>query len=67
MATDLQKLAGALKKIEKRFPAGGKRYDRIVEDPFTSGVWPLRNPTKKDAAGVRRVLRRRARAKPAGR
>ena len=65
MATDLQKLAGALRSIKKNFPAGGKRYNRIVENPFESGFWPLRKPTKKDAADVRRVLRQRAQARSA--
>ena len=31
MATDLQKLAVAMRTIKKRLPAGGKRYDRVVE------------------------------------
>jgi hypothetical protein len=63
MPTDLQKLAVAMRTIKKRFPAGGKRYNRFVEDPFVSGYWPLRKPTKKDRAAIQRILRERAAAK----
>ena len=63
MATDLQKLAVAMRTIKKRLPSGGKRYDRIVENPFESGYWPLHKPTKKDRADVSRILQKRAASK----
>jgi hypothetical protein len=63
MATDLQKLAVAMRAIKQRFPAGGKGYDRVVENPFDSGYWPLRKPTMKDRSDVRRVLEKRSAAK----
>jgi hypothetical protein len=65
MATDLQKLAIAMRAIKQRFPVGGKRYDRVVENPFESGYWPLRKPTVKDRSDVRRILRKRSAAKSA--
>ena len=67
MATELQKLAGAMRSIKKRFPAGGKRYNRIVENPYESGYLPLPKPTQKDRAAVQRVLRERAAAKASAR
>ena len=66
MPTDLQKLAVVMRTIKKRLPAGGKRYDRVVENPFESGYWPLSKPTKKDRADVRRILQKRAAAKSVG-
>lgn len=66
MPTDLQKLAVVMRTIKKRLPAGGKRYDRVVENPFESGYWPLRKPTKKDRADIRRILQKRAAAKSVG-
>jgi hypothetical protein len=65
-ATELQQLASAMRSIKKRFPAGGKRYNRIVENPYEAGYLPLVKPTGKDRAAVRRVLRKRAAAKAGG-
>jgi hypothetical protein len=67
MATELQKLASVMRSIKKQFPAGGKRYSRIVENPYEAGYMPLPKPTPKDCAAVRRVLRERAAAKLSGR
>ena len=35
MTAELQKLAKALDQIERRYPAGGKRYSTIIENPLT--------------------------------
>jgi len=67
MATELHRLASAMRSIKKRFPAGGKRYNRFVENPYESGYLPLPKPTQKDRAAVRRALRERAIAKLSGR
>jgi len=64
MAADLKKLAVAMRAIKKHFPSGGKPYDRLVENPFESGYWPLRKPTKKDRADVRKTLKKRASISP---
>jgi hypothetical protein len=60
MATELQKLAATMAAIKRRYPTGGKRYSTIVENPFESGYWPLRKPTKADFAAVRRLKKRHA-------
>ena len=65
--TELQQLASALRSIKKRFPNDGKRYNRIVENPYESGYLPLPKPPQKDRAAVRRVLRERAAAKVSSR
>jgi hypothetical protein len=67
MATELQQLASAMRSIKRRFPAGGKRYNRIVENPYEAGYLPLPKPTQKDRAAVLRVLRERTAAKVGGR
>ena len=67
MAAELQQLASAMRSIKKRVPAGGKRYNRIVENPYESGYLPLHKPTRKDRAAVRRVLRARVAAKTSAR
>ena len=47
MTAELQKLAKALDQIERRYPAGGKRYSTIIEDPYEAGYMPFPRPSKK--------------------
>jgi len=54
MTAELQKLAKALDQIERRYPAGGKRYSTIVENPYEAGYMPFPKPSKRAvAAGLR--------------
>jgi hypothetical protein len=54
MTPEMQKLAKALDQIERRYPSGGKRYSRIIENPYEAGYMPLPKLSKKAiAAGLR--------------
>ena len=44
MTAELQKLAKALDQIERRYPAGGKRYSTIIENPYEAGYMPFPRP-----------------------
>jgi hypothetical protein len=58
MTTELKKLAATMAEIKRRYPSGGKRYSTIVENPFTSGYWPLPKPTKANLAAIRRFKKK---------
>jgi hypothetical protein len=55
MTAELQKLAKALDQIERRYPAGGKRYSTIVENPYEAGYMPFPKPSKRAVAAGRRL------------
>jgi hypothetical protein len=55
MTAELQKLAKALDQIERRYPAGGKRYSTIVENPYEAGYMPFPRLSKKAVAAGRRL------------
>jgi hypothetical protein len=55
MTAELQKLAKALDQIERRYPAGGKRYSTIVENPYEAGYMPFPMPSKRAVAAGRRL------------
>ena len=50
MTAELQKLAKALDRIERRYPAAGKRYSTIVENPYEAGYMPIPKLSKKAVA-----------------
>jgi len=58
MTTELKKIAATMAEIKRRYPSGGARYSTIVENPFESGYWPLRKPTKADLAAIRRFKKK---------
>jgi len=58
MTTELKKIASTMAEIKRRYPSGGARYSTIVENPFESGYWPLRKPTKADLAAIRRFKKK---------
>ena len=58
MTAELQKLAKALDQIERRYPAGGKRYSTIIENPYEAGYMPFPKLSKKAVAGGRRLWKR---------
>src|SRR5271165_4402523 len=60
MTAELQKLAKALDQIERRYPAGGKRYSTIVENPYEAGYMPVPKLSKKAAATGRRLRKARS-------
>jgi hypothetical protein len=55
MSADLKKLAKALDQIERRYPAGGRRYNAIVENPSEAGYLPIPKPSKRAVAKGRRL------------
>ena len=55
MTAELKKLAKALDQIERRYPAGGRRYSTIVENPSEAGYLPIPKPSKKAVATGRRL------------
>ena len=55
MSAELKKLAKALDQIERRYPAGGKRYSTIVENPAEAGYLPFPRPSKRAVAKGRRL------------
>ena len=59
MTAELQKLAKALDQIERRYPAGGKRYSTIIENPYEAGYKPFPRPSKEAVAAGRRLRKRR--------
>jgi hypothetical protein len=60
MTAELQKLTKALDQIERRYPAGGKRYSTIVEYPYEAGYMPLPKLSKKAVAAGRRLRKARS-------
>jgi hypothetical protein len=58
MTAELKKLTKALDQIELRYPAGGKRYSTIVENPFEAGYMPFPTPSKRAIAAGRRLRKR---------
>ena len=58
MTAEMQKLAKALDQIERRYPPGGKRYSRIVENPYEAGYMPFPKLSKKAIAAGRRLKKR---------
>ena len=50
MTAELKKLAKALDQIERRYPAGGRRYNAIVENPSEAGYLPIPKPSKRAVA-----------------
>jgi len=61
MTAELQKLSRALDEIERRYPAGRKRYSRIVENPYEAGYMPLPRLSKKAIAAGRRLRKHQGR------
>jgi hypothetical protein len=61
MTAELKNLARAIDQIERRYPAGGKRYSTIVENPFEAGYMPLPKLSKKALATGRRLRESRGR------
>jgi hypothetical protein len=59
MNSEMKKLAKALDAIKRQYPAGGKRYNRIVENPYDAGYMPFPRPSKKAVAAGRRLRKRR--------
>jgi hypothetical protein len=55
MTAELQKLAEALDQIDRRYPAGGKRYSTIIENPYEAGYMPFPKPSKRAVAAGRRL------------
>jgi hypothetical protein len=55
MSAELEKLAKALDQIERRYPAGGRRYSTIVENPSEAGYLPIPKPSKRAVAQGRRL------------
>jgi hypothetical protein len=55
MTAELKKLAKALDQIERRYPAGGRRYSTIVENPSEAGYLPIPKPSKRAVAKGRRL------------
>jgi len=55
MTAELKKLAKALDQIERRYPAGGRRYSTIVENPSEAGYLPIPKPSKRALAKGRRL------------
>ncbi|MGD1032122.1 MAG: hypothetical protein ABSA05_13380 [Opitutaceae bacterium] len=60
MTAELQKLAKALDRIERRYPAAGKRYSTIVENPYEAGYMPIPKLSKKAVATGRRLRKARS-------
>ena len=60
MTVELKKLAKALRRIERRYPVGGKRYGTIVENPYEAGYMPFPMPSKKAVATGRRLRKARS-------
>jgi len=59
MALSQKKLASLVSRIQRHYPAGGRRYSTIIEDPYQAGYMPLHKPTKRDLRDVDRALRKR--------
>jgi hypothetical protein len=59
MTAELQKLTKALDQIDRRYPAGGKRYSTIVENPYEAGYMPVPKLSKRAALIGRRLRKRR--------
>jgi hypothetical protein len=57
MTAELKKLAKALDQIERRYPAGGRRYSTIVENPSEAGYLPIPKPSKRAVAKGRRLMK----------
>jgi len=55
MTAELKKLAQALDQIERRYPARGRRYSTIVENPSEAGYLPIPKPSKRAVAKGRRL------------
>jgi len=55
MPAELKKLAKALDQIERRYPAGGRPYNAIVENPSEAGYLPIPKPSRRAVAKGRRL------------
>jgi hypothetical protein len=55
MSAELKKLSKALDRIEDAYPAGGRRYSTIVENPTEAGYMPLPKLSKRARAVGKRL------------